>query len=157
MELVENCDIVVSTGGVSMGEMDLVKPILEQIGEVLFGRLNMKPGKPTTLALVPRKTGDKCLVFALPGNPVSAFVTMNLFVLPAAKILEGRREGEWWPPVVDVEIRQDLKLDLVRPEYHRAIGVREIETGVSLKMFSQEKESGSSEHRIAALFSLDEH
>lgn len=44
------CDIVVSTGGVSMGELDLVKPYLEEKGHVIFGRLNMKPGKPTTFA-----------------------------------------------------------------------------------------------------------
>ena len=45
-------DLAISTGGVSMGERDNVKPFLEKNGEVLFGRLNMKPGKPTTLAIL---------------------------------------------------------------------------------------------------------
>jgi molybdenum cofactor synthesis domain-containing protein len=78
------CDIVVSTGGVSMGELDLVKPFIEAKGEVLFGRLNMKPGKPTTFGIM-----NKALLFALPGNPVSAFVTAHLFVSKAARILSG--------------------------------------------------------------------
>lgn len=58
-----------------MGEMDLIKPYIENRGKVLFGRVNMKPGKPTTFGLI-----DKTLVFALPGNPVSSFVTANLFL-----------------------------------------------------------------------------
>ena len=78
------CDIVVTSGGVSMGEMDLVKPYIESKGEVYFGRLNMKPGKPTTFGKL-----NKALIFALPGNPVSAFVTAHLFVVPSAKILSG--------------------------------------------------------------------
>ena len=44
----KNCDILVTSGGVSMGEMDLVKPYIEKNGLVHFGRINMKPGKPTT-------------------------------------------------------------------------------------------------------------
>ena len=50
----------------------------------MFGRLNMKPGKPTTLGLM-----NKALVFALPGNPVSCFVTSSLFVIPAARVMSG--------------------------------------------------------------------
>ena len=57
-----------------MGEMDLIKPYVELKGQVYFGRLNMKPGKPTTFGQI-RDT----LIFALPGNPVSCFVTASLF------------------------------------------------------------------------------
>lgn len=67
-----------------MGERDNVKPFLEMNGEVLFGRLNMKPGKPTTMATLNTNL-KKVLFFALPGNPVSAYVTANLFVITAAK------------------------------------------------------------------------
>jgi gephyrin len=69
------CHIIITSGGVSMGEMDLIKPYIENRGKVLFGRVNMKPGKPTTFGLI-----DQTLVFALPGNPVSSFVTANLFL-----------------------------------------------------------------------------
>ena len=68
-----------------MGELDLVKPYIEKNGEVFFGRLNMKPGKPTTFGRI-----NNSLIFALPGNPVSAFVTSHLFVVPAARILSGQ-------------------------------------------------------------------
>lgn len=69
------CHIIITSGGVSMGEMDLIKPYIENRGKVLFGRVNMKPGKPTTFGVI-----DQTLVFALPGNPVSSFVTANLFL-----------------------------------------------------------------------------
>lgn len=78
------CDIVVTSGGVSMGELDLVKPYIEEKGHVIFGRLNMKPGKPTTFGRM-----NKSLVLALPGNPVSSFVTSHLFLIRAAKMLAG--------------------------------------------------------------------
>lgn len=71
-----------------MGAMDLVKPYIELKGEVLFGRLNMKPGKPTTLGKL-----NKALIFSLPGNPVSSFVTANLFLIPAANIIAGHMDA----------------------------------------------------------------
>lgn len=87
----DNADVIITTGGVSMGEKDLLKQILhiDFDAQVHFGRVNLKPGKPTTFATCVRK-GQKKLIFALPGNPVSAFVTCHLFVLPALRILEGR-------------------------------------------------------------------
>jgi gephyrin len=68
-----------------MGEKDLIKPYLGQRegSKVVFGRLLMKPGKPTTFAVI----NDKTLFFALPGNPVSCYVTSQLFVIPSAKRL----------------------------------------------------------------------
>lgn len=90
-------DMIITTGGVSMGEADYMKPLLEQKFDatIHFGRVNMKPGKPTTFATIPNTFGDPAahpdngmnnkLVFALPGNPVSATVTFYLFVLPAIR------------------------------------------------------------------------
>ncbi|KAF9193225.1 hypothetical protein BGZ51_003974 [Haplosporangium sp. Z 767] len=118
---IENCDIVVTTGGVSMGEMDLLKPILEQkLGATIhFGRLMMKPGKPTTFATVPNpKGGQAKLMFGLPGNPVSATVTFHLFVLPALRKLAGYEKYMW--PSIQAEVTHDVRLD-ERPEYQRAI------------------------------------
>ncbi|KAF9106729.1 hypothetical protein BGX27_009044 [Mortierella sp. AM989] len=117
----EKCDIVVTTGGVSMGEMDLLKPILEQkLGATIhFGRIMMKPGKPTTFATVPNSSGKQPkLMFGLPGNPVSATVTFHLFVLPALRKLAGYEKYMW--PSIQAEITHDVRLD-ERPEYQRAI------------------------------------
>ncbi|KAF9320515.1 hypothetical protein BG003_005901 [Podila horticola] len=118
----DKCDIVVTTGGVSMGEMDLLKPILEQkLGATIhFGRIMMKPGKPTTFATVPHPRGGQQsrLMFGLPGNPVSATVTFHLFVLPALRKLAGYEKYMW--PSIQAEITHDIRLD-ERPEYQRAI------------------------------------
>jgi len=110
-----------------MGELDLFKPILERSlgAKIHFGRLNMKPGKPTTFAtlsqsnLDPQSGGKSTrLVFALPGNPVSAAVTFYAFVLPALRKLAGYKN--WKLPVLKAELSTSLKLD-PRPEYHRAM------------------------------------
>lgn len=87
--------VIVTTGGVSMGELDLLKPTIERSlgGTIHFGRVSMKPGKPTTFATVPFKNNagdpETRLIFSLPGNPASAVVTSHLFVLPSYIMLAG--------------------------------------------------------------------
>ncbi|OIW31807.1 molybdenum cofactor synthesis domain-containing protein [Coniochaeta ligniaria NRRL 30616] len=118
-------DLVITTGGVSMGELDLLKPTIERAlgGTIHFGRVAMKPGKPTTFATVPVKNnaGERTskVIFSLPGNPASALVTFHLFVLPSLQQMEGKT-----PPgltKVPVVLAHDFPLDKARPEYHRAI------------------------------------
>ena len=111
-------DILVTSGGVSMGELDYVKSILEATGAVHFGRLRMKPGKPLTFATVP-VAGRQRLVFGLPGNPVSSLVTFYLLGVPALRRLAG-----WADPHlrrIQVLLGEPLALDSHRPEYHRAV------------------------------------
>jgi len=130
------CDALVTSGGVSMGDRDLVKPLLEQAGEVHFGRVLMKPGKPLTFATLPAAPaalpadankgglgsssggGKAMLVFGLPGNPVSSFVCFSLVVVPALRKMAG------WPDPslrrVRALLTRPLTLDPQRPEYHRA-------------------------------------
>ena len=77
------------------GELDLIKPLLERVGTVHFGRLNMKPGKPTTFATIGASGASGAsgagggegggLVFALPGNPVSCLVTTHLLLRPVRR------------------------------------------------------------------------
>ena len=112
-----SADVLLTSGGVSMGDLDLIKPILEGAGTVHFGRIRMKPGKPLTFATV-IVAGQKKLVFGLPGNPVSSLVTYYLFVVPALRQLAG-----WADPHlqrVGAYLAQPLPLDAYRPEYHRA-------------------------------------
>ncbi len=110
-------DVLLTSGGVSMGELDLIKPLLERRGQVHIGRVRMKPGKPLTFATVVID-GRQKLVFGLPGNPVSSLVTYYLFVVPALHQLAG------WPdphlPRIQAHLAQPLPLDAYRPEYHRA-------------------------------------
>jgi gephyrin len=116
-------DVIITTGGVSMGELDLLKPTIERKlgGTIHFGRVSMKPGKPTTFATVYTKdsTGDRTakLIFGLPGNPASAVVTYHLFVLPSLHYASG--VSPVGLPMVKVILDQDVKMDPQRNEYHR--------------------------------------
>jgi molybdopterin molybdotransferase len=84
------CDAVVTSGGVSVGELDLVKAAFEELGGSWdFWRVKVRPGKPFALGQRERK-----LVFGLPGNPVSAFVTFVLLVQPALLGMQGARNTE---------------------------------------------------------------
>jgi gephyrin len=84
LELIESSDVVVTSGGVSMGELDLIKAILGDIADVHFRCVFMKPGKPLNFATV-----GSTLIFGLPGNPVSALVSFELFIRPALRKLQG--------------------------------------------------------------------
>lgn len=118
-------DFIITSGGVSMGELDLLKPTIERSlgGTIHFGRVSMKPGKPTTFATVPVKnnSGDrvKKVIFSLPGNPVSAVVTLHLFVLPSLHFTSGVEPAGL--PRITVTLEHDIALDPQRAEYHRAI------------------------------------
>lgn len=79
-------DMLVTTGGVSMGQYDLVKDVLSAIGKVEFWRVNMKPGKPLTFG-----TFDGKPIFGLPGNPVSSFISFELFARPALMKMMGHQ------------------------------------------------------------------
>ncbi len=78
------CDVVITSGGVSVGEFDYVKAAVEEIGSLDFWRIAIKPGKPLAFG-----TLGNALFFGLPGNPVSSLVTFELFVRPALRKLAG--------------------------------------------------------------------
>ena len=115
------CDVILTSGGVSMGEADLLKQVLPALGgKIHFGRLNMKPGKPTTFAVLPRSgSAGQCLVFALPGNPVSCLVTAHLLAGPALKRMVGMPIAQCMHPQVDAQLPSSVTMDPERPEYHR--------------------------------------
>lgn len=86
-----DADVLLLTGGVSMGELDLVEEILAGHGcELLFEKVAVKPGKPLVAAV-----HEGGLVFGLPGNPASVVVTFRLFVEPALRRLLGHEDGLW--------------------------------------------------------------
>ena len=78
-------DVLITSGGVSVGEADFVKETLEKIGEVNFWKIAMKPGRPLAVGRI-----DRCHFFGLPGNPVSSMVTFYQFVQPALQKLSGQ-------------------------------------------------------------------
>jgi molybdenum cofactor synthesis domain-containing protein len=83
----KSANILVTTGGVSVGKYDLTKAALKELGaDIFFERVRLKPGKPTVFARL-----KKTLVFGLPGNPVSAAVTFHLFVRTAIRQMQGAK------------------------------------------------------------------
>jgi gephyrin len=101
-ESLEKSDILITTGGVSMGELDCIKTVLESLdAKIHFGRVSIKPGKPTTFATLIHKNKKK-IIFALPGNPVSAYVTFHLFVLPCLHATAGN--STWQLPIVKAKV-----------------------------------------------------
>ncbi len=80
------CDLYLSSGGVSVGDYDVVKAVLEERGGIGFWRVNMRPGKPVAFGRI-----DGIPFLGLPGNPVSSFVTFELFARPLLRKLAGRQ------------------------------------------------------------------
>jgi molybdopterin molybdotransferase len=108
-------DILVLSGGVSVGDYDLVKDELESAGvRTVFWRVRVKPGKPVFFGLRGRQ-----LVFGLPGNPVSAMVTFHLFVQPAVEAMLGRKRVG--PPAGRAILASDLILKPGRTQFLRGV------------------------------------
>lgn len=124
-DAMRSVDVIITSGGVSMGELDLLKPTIERSlgGTIHFGRVSMKPGKPTTFATVPFKNNagerETKVIFSLPGNPASAVVTYHLFVLPSLHQVSGISPAGL--PKIKVILDQEVKMDPKRAEYHRAL------------------------------------
>lgn len=102
----DSADLLLTTGGTSMGATDLLKPVVERqfSGIVHFGRVTVKPGKPTTFATIPCPGGVRKPVFALPGNPASALVMFHVFVVPALRRLGGWPKELCQLPRVQVQV-----------------------------------------------------
>jgi molybdenum cofactor synthesis domain-containing protein len=87
-QAVETSDVLITSGGVSMGVYDFMKPALKELGaEIFFERVALRPGKPTVFARL-----GNTLVFSLPGNPVSVAVTFSLFVRAALRKMQGAKQ-----------------------------------------------------------------
>ncbi|KAM3324298.1 molybdopterin biosynthesis protein CNX1-like [Capsicum chacoense] len=141
-------DILLSSGGVSMGDRDFVKPLLQKKGTVLFQKVLMKPGKPLTFAeILPRssdRTSSKILAFGLPGNPVSCSVCFHLFVVPAIRHISGWANPHL--PRVQARLKHSVKPDPLRPEFHRAVISWQLNDGSGYQGFIAE----STGHQISS-------
>lgn len=112
-EKIGESDVVITSGGVSMGDLDLVKPLLGELATVHFRRIFMKPGKPFNFATV-----GETLIFSLPGNPVSAIVGFEVFLRPALRSMLGARDID--RPRVRVRLEHDVR-PTDRIEMQRAV------------------------------------
>ncbi|MCI0457862.1 MAG: molybdopterin molybdotransferase MoeA, partial [Gemmataceae bacterium] len=107
-------DVLILSGGVSAGKLDLVPGVLAELGvQAHFHKVAMKPGKPVFFG-----TQDATLVFGLPGNPVSALVCFELFVRPALRRLSGHEDAG--PRMVEAQLAEDFAYRTDRPTYYPA-------------------------------------
>jgi len=114
-------DILILSGGVSAGKLDLVPGVLQELGVVAhFHKVELKPGKPLLFGTREQDGpgGGRALVFGLPGNPVSALVCFELFIRPAIRRLRGLAEPG--PNVVPARLAEDFPYRTDRPTYHPA-------------------------------------
>jgi molybdopterin molybdotransferase len=102
-----DCDMLISSGGVSVGDYDVVKEVLAAEGSISFWTVRMKPGKPLAFGTFTRANGTKIAHLGLPGNPVSSMITFEIFVRPAICKMMGKKD--WKRPVVRAVIEDSLR------------------------------------------------
>ena len=141
VDALREVDVLVTSGGVSVGTHDLVKPLLESLGTVHVGRVKLKPGKPFTFATLPsihrgegHGEGLK-LAFGLPGFPVSSLVTFEVFVRPALRKMQGHAQLQ--RPTLPVRLGYDAKASADRTEYQRVTLRRDGQELVAVSTGSQ--------------------
>ena len=117
-EASQRADVVITTGGVSVGEADFVRQLMGKLGEVLFWKIAMRPGRPMAFGRI----GDAFL-FGLPGNPVAVMVTFYQFVRGALLFMSGREATE--VPLLKAESAENLRKVPGRTEYQRGIVFQE--------------------------------
>src|SRR5712692_7264894 len=115
----QQADVVITTGGVSVGEADFVKQLMAKLGEVLFWKIAMRPGRPMAFGRI----GDAFL-FGLPGNPVAVMVTFYQFVRDALLYLSGRRD-DYAIPLLHATAAENLRKVPGRTEYQRGVLFRD--------------------------------
>jgi molybdopterin molybdotransferase len=112
-------DAIITTGGVSVGEADFVKQLMAKLGEVLFWKIAMRPGRPMAFGKI-----QNAFLFGLPGNPVAVMVTFYQFVRDALLHLSGRTD-DFALPLLKASAAENLRKVPGRTEYQRGVLFRE--------------------------------
>ena len=123
-------DVVISSGGVSVGEADHTKAIMKQLGDVAFWRIAMRPGRPMAVGRLQRE-GRSALLFGLPGNPVAVMVTFLAFVRPALLRLMGARQTQ--PLRVPALSQEAVRKKPGRTEFQRGIASRALDGSLQVR------------------------
>jgi len=138
-------DMLITTGGVSVGAFDVVKQALSELGTVDFVNVAMNPGKPQGFGhLTPSGSGQNVPIFCLPGNPVSALVSFEAFVRPAVRKLLGKRNLQ--RATVQAVALETIPSRSGRREFRRGVLHREATGGYSVSLVG-----GSGSHLIASM------
>jgi len=123
IEAASKADVLISSGGVSVGEADFTKQIMQELGDVGFWKIAMRPGRPMAFGVLKPVAGKspirKTLFFVLPGNPVAVMVTFYQFVRAALLQLNGANQTE--PPLIQAIAETPIRKKPGRTEFQRAI------------------------------------
>ena len=123
IEAASKADVLISSGGVSVGEADFTKQIMQELGDVGFWKIAMRPGRPMAFGILKSAVGKsptrKTLFFGLPGNPVAVMVTFYQFVRAALLQLNGANQTE--PPLTQAIAEAPIRKKAGRTEFQRAI------------------------------------
>lgn len=116
---IAQADVVISSGGVSVGDADYIKSVLDSLGKINFWKVAIKPGKPFAFGSFNKPQHKTCWFFGLPGNPVSAVVTYHQLVLPTLRHLAGEK---FEPALTLTAIAEsNLKKQPGRADYQRGV------------------------------------
>jgi molybdopterin molybdotransferase len=121
-EAAASADAVITSGGVSVGEADHTKKVMAELGDVLFWRIAMRPGRPMAIGRIENQ-GHSAILFGLPGNPVAVMVTFYAFVRDALRAMSGQA-GEPPSPTLRARCTSALRKKPGRTEYQRGIVTR---------------------------------
>ncbi len=121
LDAASKADVLISSGGVSVGEADFTKQIMQELGDVGFWKIAMRPGRPMAFGMLKPVEGSsrKTLFFGLPGNPVAVMVTFYQFVRSALLQLNGASQTE--PPMTQAIAVAPIRKKPGRTEFQRAI------------------------------------
>jgi molybdenum cofactor synthesis domain-containing protein len=123
--LAGGADAIIVSGGVSVGPYDVVKLAFERIGRIDLWRVAVQPGKPFAFGVADRPDGGRTLLFGLPGNPVSSFVTFELFVRPAIRALAGHGPERLLRPIDRAVLGDGVSKSRGRRAFIRVIAERD--------------------------------
>jgi molybdopterin molybdotransferase len=157
-----DADLVIASGGVSVGPYDVVRDAFARVGTVDLWRAAIQPGKPFAFGTAPRPgdlPGPPVLLFGLPGNPVSVFVTFEVFVRPALRRLAGRDEGALLRPVDAAVLEEPVTKSSGRRAFLRVAALRDPVTGIAVRDGAGRVRvalaGGQESHQLSALAKAD--
>jgi molybdopterin molybdotransferase len=156
-----DADLVIVSGGVSVGPYDVVRGAFGRVGTVDLWRAALQPGKPFAFGTAPRpgQAGPPVLLFGLPGNPVSVFVTFEVFVRPALRRLAGRADDALLRPVDTAVLEEPVTKSLGRRTFLRVAARRDPVTGTPVRDPSGRVRvslaGGQESHQLSALAAAD--
>ncbi len=165
-----DADLVIVSGGVSVGPYDIVRGAFAQVGTVDLWRAAIQPGKPFAFGTAPRagqaaaprggdQPGPPVLLFGLPGNPVSVFVTFEVFVRPALRRLAGRDPAALLRPVDAAVLEEAVTKSIGRRTFLRVVSLRDPTTGAPIRDSAGRVRvalaGGQESHQLSALAAAD--